>query len=400
MRIAVSGLGVISAIGHGTGEVFDSLRTGRGGVGPLTLFKAPHDALVGEVRADDRELKALLGIPPAAAITRTALLGMIAAADALSDAGGDPGVDAGGNPALRTGFVNATSTGGMDLTERFFRHFATDPTRGRLRDVAGHECADSTRRIAARLGITGFTTTISTACSSAANAIILGAGLIRQGVVDRVVAGGTDALCRFTLGGFRSLGILDGAPCRPFDRSRAGLNLGEGAGYVVLQSEHTLTREPYGWLTGWANACDAFHQTASSATGEGAFRAMAGAIAMAGIAPQDIDYINAHGTGTPNNDASEAAALTRVFGDHTPPFGSTKPFTGHTLAAAGGIEAVISLLAIVHGAILPNLNFATPMDDHSPIPQTTLREGAEVKHVLSNSFGFGGNNSSLIFSAR
>ncbi|MDR2883319.1 MAG: beta-ketoacyl-[acyl-carrier-protein] synthase family protein [Alistipes sp.] len=396
MRIAVSGLGVVSAIGRGTGEVLDSLRSGRGGVGPLTLFEAPHTALVGEVRRDNRALKTVLGIDPAAVVARTALLGMIAAADALADAERAGG----GTDPRRTGLVNATSTGGMDLTEVFFRDFAADSTRGRLRNVVGHECADSTRRIAARLGVAGFTTTVSTACSSAANAIILGAGLIRQGVADRVVAGGTDALCRFTLGGFRSLGILDGAPCRPFDRSRAGLNLGEGAGYVVLQRDDTLTREPYGYLAGWANAGDAFHQTASSATGEGACRAMAGAIAMAGIAPRDVDYINAHGTGTPNNDASETAALARVFGEGVPPFGSTKPFTGHTLAAAGGIEAVISLLAIRHGVIFPNLNFATPMDADAPVPQTALREGADVRYVLSSSFGFGGNNSSLIFSAR
>ena len=392
MRIAVSGLGIISAIGHGTGEVLDSLRSGRSGVGPLTLFDAPHRALVGEVRYDNRALKIMLGISPKATVTRTALLGMIAATDALADAGG--------NADSRTGFVNATSTGGMDLTEVFYSDFAANDSRGRLRDVAGHECADSTRRIAARLGITGFTTTISTACSSAANAIILGAGLIRQGLVDRVVAGGTDALCRFTLGGFRSLGILDGEPCRPFDRSRAGLNLGEGAGYMVLQREDTLTREPYGYLTGYANAGDAFHQTASSATGEGAYQAMSDALKMSGVSPSDIGYINAHGTGTQNNDASEAAALTRIFGGCVPPFSSTKPFTGHTLAAAGGIEAVISLFAIAHGVIFPNLNFVNPMDDSSPVPQIVFREGVEIRHVLSNSFGFGGNNSSLIFSAR
>jgi 3-oxoacyl-[acyl-carrier-protein] synthase-1 len=392
MRIAVSGLGIISAIGRGTGEVFDSLRSGRGGVGPLTLFRAADSAVVGEVRCGNRELKSILGIAPETAVTRTALLGMVAAADALADAGDGTG--------LRTGLVNATSTGGMDLTEIFFEEFAADDSRGRLRDVAGHECSDSTHRIAAKLDIRGFTTTISTACSSAANAIIFGAGLIRHGIADRVVAGGTDALCRFTLGGFRSLGILDGEPCRPFDRSRAGLNLGEGAGYVVLQREDTLTREPYGFLTGWANAGDAFHQTASSTDGEGAYKAMFGAIAMAGLPPSEIDWINAHGTGTPNNDASEGAAIVRVFGDRVPPLSSVKPFTGHTLAAAGGIEAVISLLAIRHGTIFPNLNFTVPMEGHPLIPQTSLREGVEIRHVLSNSFGFGGNNSSLIFSAR
>jgi 3-oxoacyl-[acyl-carrier-protein] synthase-1 len=392
MRIAVSGLGIVSALGRGADEVLVSLRSGRSGVGPLTLFEAGLDAPVGEVRCDNHTLKAMLGIAPEITITRTALLGMVAAADAL--------VDAGGGAGLRTGLVNATSTGGMDLTELFFKDYASDNSRGRLRHIAGHECADSTHRIASHLGITGFTTTISTACSSAANAIILGAGLIRQGLAEMVVAGGTDALCRFTLGGFRSLGILDNEPCRPFDRSRAGLNLGEGAGYVVLQREDTLLREPYGFLTGWANANDAFHQTASSSCGEGAFRAMAEAIEMAGLSPKDVSYVNAHGTGTPNNDASEAAALVRIFGGAVPPFSSTKPFTGHTLAAAGGVEAVISLLAMKHGVIFPNLNFGLPMEEYPLVPHTTLDEGAEITHVLSNSFGFGGNNSSLLFSAR
>jgi 3-oxoacyl-[acyl-carrier-protein] synthase-1 len=351
-----------------------------------------HKPLVGEVKRDNRELKSLLGIAPEVTLTRTTLLGMIATADALADSGE--------NTTLRTGFVNATSTGGMDLTEEFFKEFADNDAKGRLRDVVGHECADSTRHIADRLGINGFTATISTACSSAANAIIFGAGLIRQGLADRVVAGGTDALCRFTLNGFRSLGILDTELCRPFDQSRAGLNLGEGAGYVVLQRDDTLTSEPWGYLSSWANANDAFHQTASSSVGEGAYRAMKQAIDMAGLAPSDISYINAHGTGTANNDASEAAALSRIFGEKIPPFSSTKPFTGHTLAAAGGIEAVISLLAIKFGVVFPNLNFTYPMEANSPIPQTILREGVVIKHVLSNSFGFGGNNSSLIFSAR
>ncbi len=396
MRIAVSGLGILSAAGRGSGPVLEALRRGHSGVGLLPLFDAALRVPVARVKQDNEALKAMLGLAPQAAVSRTALLGMVAAGDALSDALSDAG---GEEMGLKTGLVNATSTGGMDLTELFFNDFARDDSRGRLRNVVGHECADSTRRIAERLGITGFTTTISTACSSSANAIILGAGLIRQGIVDRVVAGGADALCRFTLWGFNSMMILDPEPCRPFDRSRAGLNLGEGAGYVVLQREDTLTREPYGYLRGYANANDAFHQTASSATGEGAYRAMTGAIRMAGLTPADIDHVNAHGTGTVNNDASEAAAIRRVFGSSIPPLSSTKPYTGHTLAAAGGIEAVISLLAIGHGTIFPNLGFTTPMDDNAPVPQTTLIEGAQVRHVLSNSFGFGGNNSSLLFSA-
>lgn len=394
MRIAVSGLGIISGIGYGTQEVFASLRDGRSGMGRVTLFDTLHDVPVCEVGYDNDALKRMLGLDPAATVTRTALLGMAAAGQALSDAGGNAAHGGG----LRTGLVSATSTGGMDRTEEFYRDFLDGG--GRLRDAVGHECADSTRRIAAHCGITGFSTTISTACSSAANAIMLGARLIRRGMLDRVVVGGTDALCRFTLNGFKSLMILDGAHCRPFDRTRAGLNLGEGAGYVVLQREDTLEREPYGYLTGYANANDAFHQTASSATGEGAYAAMRDAMAMAGLSPSEIGYVNAHGTGTPNNDASEGAALRRIFGDEMPPFSSTKQFTGHTLAAAGGIEAVLSLMAIGEGAVFPNLNFAEPMDETGLVPVTEFRDGMDIRNVLSNSFGFGGNNSTLIFSAR
>jgi 3-oxoacyl-[acyl-carrier-protein] synthase-1 len=391
MRIAVSGLGIISAMGTGVNETLAALRSSRSGVGEVSLFETVHRVPVCEVKRDNRALKAMLAIPVDAAISRTALLGMVAASQALADAGT--------GASLRTGLVSATSTGGMDLTENFFREFAVDDSKGRLRDVVGHECADSTARIARYCDITGFSTTISTACSSAANAIMFGAQLIKRGIVDRVVAGGTDALCRFTLNGFRSLAILSGEPCRPFDANRAGLNLGEGAGYVVLQRDDTLDKTPYGYLTGYANANDAFHQTASSAEGEGAYLAMSKALTMSGLSPADIDYINAHGTGTPNNDASEAVAFVRLFGGNLPPFSSTKPFTGHTLAAAGGIEAVISLLALKNGILVPNLNFATPMEEPKLRPQRALVEGVEIKHVLSNSFGFGGNNSTLIFSA-
>ena len=157
----------------------------------------------------------------------------------------------------------------MDRTEVFYADYLSNPVRGRLRDVAMHDCAASTLAIARHCGIEGYATTISTACSSAANAILAAARLIRCGIADRVVAGGTDALSLFTLGGFGSLMILDKKPCRPFDADRAGLNLGEGAGYIVLQREDTLQKEPYAYFAGGENTNDAYHQTASSATGEG-----------------------------------------------------------------------------------------------------------------------------------
>ena len=340
---------------------------------------------VGEVKRDNAALGELLGIPEREHPSRTALLGMAAAAQAVADAA----IPAGARVAL----VSGTSVGGMDLTENFYRDFRTDKAKGRLRDVAGHDCADSTQRIARYCGIGGYTATVSTACSSAANAIVTGALLLGSGMADYVVAGGTDALCRFTLNGFNSLSVLDREPCRPFDATRAGLNLGEGAGYLVLTHERPGMRT-YCRLTGYANANDAYHQTASSQTGEGAYRAMAGALALSGL--RCVDYINVHGTATPNNDLTEGTALRRLFGGQVPPFSSTKGYTGHALAAAGGIEAVLAVLAITHGLRYGNPGFAEPIPELGLHPVARTQE-ADVRSVLSNSFGFGGHCCSLIF---
>jgi len=210
-----------------------------------------------------------------------------------------------------------------------------------------------------------------------------------------------DALSRFTLNGFNSLMILDRDWCRPFDRHRKGLNLGEGAGYLVLESDRITGGDPdrrICRLSGFANANDAYHQTASSPGGEAAFRAMSEALSMGGIDTGEIGYVNAHGTGTENNDASEGTALVRLFGDDLPPFSSTKSFTGHTLGAAAGVEAVFSVMALKYGLLFPNLGFTEPMEEPGIVPVTEGKEGISLMHVLSNSFGFGGNNSTLIFS--
>lgn len=391
MSVYITGIGVISGIGRNVEENRAALCAGRSGLGPVTLFPTRHEVPVSEVKYTDTDLKELLGIPVTRTVSRTALLGAMAAREAFQDAG------IAGNRELRIGLISSTSVGGMDRTELFYPRFRQDDRSGRLREIAMHDCGASTGYIASLLGINGFITTISTACSSAANAIMLGARLIRQGRLDAVVAGGTDALCRFTLNGFASLMILDKAPCRPFDESRAGLNLGEGAGYVVLQSARGQARRPYGELAGYANANDAYHQTASSPEGEGPWLAMKTALERSGLQPAEIGYINVHGTGTPNNDLSEGKALERLFGSSVPPFSSTKAFTGHTLGAAGGIEAVFALLAIEQGLIFPNLNFRIPIRELNCRPETTIRKGREIRAVLSNSFGFGGNNTSLVF---
>jgi 3-oxoacyl-[acyl-carrier-protein] synthase-1 len=263
-----------------------------------------------------------------------------------------------------------------------------------------HPCGNSTNTLCTYLGITGYRTTLSTACSSGINAIIHAISLIRYGIIDRAVVGGVDSLSKFTLNGFNSLMILDKDFCKPFDQNRNGLNLGEGAGFLVIESEQSMKERqnlPLCKISGYANANDAFHQTASSPNGDGAFAAMTGALAMSGLVPNKIDYINAHGTGTPNNDMSESIALERVFGKTPPKFSSTKAYTGHTLGASASIEAVFSILALQNNIVFPNLNFHTKIEEVSIVPQQDLFE-TKVDHVLSNSFGFGGNNSSIIFS--
>ena len=192
--------------------------------------------------------------------------------------------------------------------------------------------------------------------------------------------------------------ILDNRNCRPFDASRNGLNLGEGAAFLVLESAESAQRrgvKAQAILSGYGNACDAFHQTASSDEGEGAYRAMQEALQQAGLQPADIDYINAHGTGTSNNDLSESRAMRRLFGDNMPPVSSTKPFTGHTTSASGSIEAVFCILALQHGFIPVNLNWSQQMEDGITPVHQPLRK--ELRHVLCNAFGFGGNDSSMLF---
>ena len=339
-KIYVTGLGVISGIGKGVEENLDSLKAGKHGMGKITLFPTALDVPVSEVKQSNEELKKLLSLPSGKTYSRTALLGLWAAQGAARDAELD-------FTSPRIGLISSTSIGGMDASERFYASFREDNRKGRLRDIISHDCGSSTEMIAAYLGVKGTVTTLSTACSSAANAIMLGARLIRHGLLDAVLVGGTDALCE---------------------------------------------------LSGYANANEAYHQTGSSPDGDGPFLSMSQAIASAGLTAGAIDYINVHGTGTPSNDASEGKAIRRIFDTRIPPFSSVKAFIGHTLGASEGIEAVYSVLSIRHGLIYPNLNFHLSDEESGLIPETVFRSGLPIRHVLSNSFGFGGNNSSLVFS--
>ena len=387
MSIKVCGLGVVSSLGVGYAENLRSLQGGVCGIAPLTLFESEIKSPVGEVKFSNLEIKNILNISPERSISRTALLATLAVKEALNDAEI--------SSEKRVGLISATSVGGMDLTEDFYREYMVNPNGGRLRNVVGHDCASSTDFVAEYCQISGFCTTISTACSSAANAVIMGAQMLESGMLDYVIVGGVDPLCRFTYNGFNSLKILDTEFCCPMDSDRKGLNLGEGAGYIVLTKDNKAKKE-YCNLVGYANANDAFHQTASSENGEGAYRAMKEALGMSNI--ERVDYINLHGTGTPNNDSSEAAAIRRLFKENIPACSSTKTFTGHTLAAAGGIEAVFSVMSLREKMLWQNLRFKNPIAPYDIIPLCKNEIKNDVKSVMSNSFGFGGNCSSLIFS--
>lgn len=397
-RVVVTGMGIVSAIGNNVDEVFRSLKSGKAGLGSVTCFETHYrdEIPVAEVKLSRRDLQESLKPTPAKSVrTRASLMGIKAVAEALKSAA--PSHD----KHQRIGLISSTSVGGMDRTEFFFPDYLEDNNKGRIREVKGHDCASSTLDIADYFQIKDFATTISTACSSSANAIMLGARMIKNDMLDKVVVGGVDALTKFTVNGFNSLMILDRAPCRPFDDSRSGLNIGEGAAFLVIESEASAVKSGKKILAevaGYGNACDAFHQTASSPEGIGPALAMEKALDVAGLKPEDISYVNVHGTGTPNNDLSEGKAMSKIFGNKLPPFSSTKQFTGHTLGAAGAIEAVISILSLNNAIIFPNLNFVTPMKELPLVPVTKLTENTQLTHVLSNSFGFGGNNTTLIFS--
>lgn len=393
--VFVAGLGIISAIGDNIAECLSAFEDERAGMGDISYLETVHRQKipVAEVKGSNEELAFRAGV--SSKISRTALLSLIAAKEALDNAAIE------NRSSLLTGFVSANTVGGMDKTEKFFADFLSDPRKGKLRDTIQHECGSITEWVADQLNIRDYITTISTACSSSANAIFFGARLIKHGMLDVVVAGGTDALTKFTLNGFNTLMILDQQYCKPFDEHRKGLNLGEGAGYVVLVSGRvaaSLRAGLYCKLSGYCNANDAYHQTASSPDGTGSWLAMKGALERSGLQPSDIDYINLHGTGTQNNDMAEGAAIKRLFDPHYPRMSSTKSFTGHTLGASGGIEAVFSALSVKKGLIYPNLRLQTPMTELPFVPETTFSKNELIKHVMSNSFGFGGNCSSLIFS--
>jgi 3-oxoacyl-[acyl-carrier-protein] synthase-1 len=393
MNIYAAGLGLVSSLGIGVSRNYEMLLNEKHGI---NSFSQDIDPLlegfpVARLKMHNSELAGLTGLSPC--LPRTVFLSLVAANEAIENSGLDIN-------KYRSGFISATTVGGIDLTEKFFISYGKNRQKGNLRNIINHECGKVTDLVAEEIKANTYVSTISTACSSSANSIILAARLIKEGRLDVAIAGGADCLAAFTLNGFNSLLLLDPDLCIPFDARRKGLNIGEGAGYIILVSERLVEAgmvTPVARLSGYSNVCDAFHQTATSPEGKGPYISMSGAIQMAGISPWMINYINAHGTATVNNDNTEANAICRLFENKVPALSSTKSYMGHTLGASGAIEAIISILSISNSVAFPNLRFREPIPEIHLMPITRVQH-FPVDHVLTNSFGFGGNCSSLVFS--
>ena len=392
-RVFITGMGVISAVGNSLAENRSALRAGQGGITLSHHLPTRYAGILpfGEVPIVTDDLKKKLSVTDPG-ITRTTLLALHAFREAIADAGLTDSVLSDPSTAL----VGATTVGGMCLTDELYRD-TSGPCEGSA-FLPSYDCASVHMYLQDRYTMQGFATTINTACSSSANAIQFGARLVRNGRARRAIVGGTDSLAKFTINGFNALQILSTGNCRPFDRDRSGLNLGEGAAFLVLEGEDALAsgKKIYAELTGYCNTNDAFHPSALSAEGDGPFLAMKGALLSAGLNARQIDFINTHGTATENNDQAESRAMVRLFGE-PPPFTSTKSYTGHTLGAAGAIEAVYSALSLQHQEMYASLNFEQPIPGIGLRPVRAYR-AYPLQHVMSNSFGFGGNCTSLIFS--
>ena len=389
----ITGMGIISSIGTSLHENRQSLIDEKSGISQLEFYPTAYAGKLpcGEIKISSATLNQKLFSQPDPAITRTGLLVIHAAEEAVRDSG----LSKAQLSSTETALIGASTVGGMCLTDEIF-HDAHARSEG-TPYTSSYDFASATLVAQKRFGILGEVSTINTACSSSANAISFGARLISHGFARRALVGGADSLAKFTINGFNALNILSDKPCAPFDRDRNGLNLGEGAAFLVLEREEDVKgKRIYATLSGFGNSNDAFHPSSISPEGDGPYLSMKRALEKAGINPAEINYVNAHGTGTENNDETESRAMQRLFGS-PPPFASTKSYTGHTLGASGAIEAVYSILSLTHQELYPSLQFNNPIPETKFEPLKHYRKQS-IQHVMSNSFGFGGNCTTLIFS--
>jgi 3-oxoacyl-[acyl-carrier-protein] synthase II len=394
-RVAITGMGIFCSTGKDVEEFAHSLKEGRTGIGPITLFDTSKypckiGAEIRNYRPEEffkkKELKKL---------SRTDQFGLIASEEAVKTSA------IRSYPSEEVGVCLGAGAGGMFEAETYHREILV---KGKSKPSLIWPFIPSytTDRVAEKFGFSGPKFTVTTACSSSATAVGYGADLILTGKSKAIVCGGSEALSELTFGGFNSLKATDPSPCRPFDRKRAGMSLGEGAGILILEDLDEAERRGVKIIAeflGYGIGGEAYHITAPEPTGIGGARIMKEAIEESGIPVTEVDYINAHGTGTPLNDKAETISIKNVFGERAYwiPVSSIKSSVGHCLGSAGAIEAVASILSIIHQFIPPTLNHQRGDEDCDLDYVPGKSRHAEVGVVLSNSFAFGGNCTSLVF---
>jgi len=391
-RVVVTGLGAVSPFGAGVKAFWEGLASGRCAIGPITLIETEgfRSRIAAEVPAASVDR-----LPASRRRSRADRFGLAAAAEAVEDAALSRA------ELARAALVVGAVGGGMLETEAWYwARVRGEAAPDALRALAPVLPCSHAEVIGRRLGLGGPRETVVMACSSGAAALSMAADLIEAGSAPCALAGGVDAITRICYMGFNALKLLDPEPCRPFDRDRRGMSIGEGAAFLMLESDaHARARgaRVYAELAGHAMTTDAYHVTAPHPDGEGMIAAIRGALARARLAPGDVGYANAHGTATPQNDRIEGLALARVFGEGRLLVSSNKSQIGHTMAAAGSLEAAATVLALTNGLVPATVNLTT-IDPDVPfdcVPRTP--RSAPLGAAISNSFGFGGQNVTLAF---
>jgi 3-oxoacyl-[acyl-carrier-protein] synthase II len=394
-RVVITGIGIFCSIGTSVEEFLQSLRAGRSGIGPISLFDtSKYPSKIGAEISDYRPGE-FFPKKESNRLSRTDQFALIAAEEAVKDSGMHSY-----SPA-EVGICLGAGAGGMFEAEAYHREILL---KGKSKPslLLPFIPSFTTGRVAERFGFSGPKATVTTACSSSATSIGYGADLIRDGKAKAVVCGGSDALSELTFGGFNSLKAMDPSPCKPFDGKRAGMSLGEGAAILILESlEEAVKRgaEIRAEFLGYGIGGEAYHITAPEPTGTAEARIMGEAIEESGIKSCEIDYINAHGTGTPLNDKVESLSIKKVFGEraYSIPVSSIKSMVGHCLGSAGAIEAVASIISIIQGFVPPTVNHQEGDEDCDLDYVRGNCRRMKVNVVLSNSFAFGGNCTTLIF---
>jgi len=396
--IYITGMGMNCSLGWTPEEIHASLiSNAQPGITDIEILNTRHRGAfpVGEIKRETIDLRSEITNLQGYELNRTVILATKAVDQALEQA--RHAHRAGG----RLGLISGTTVGGMDSSEDGY----IDHVAGRLHPSNFFQLGDAgfcAEFLANRIGGVQYLSTITTACSSSLNAIGNAVQLLRAGQLDIAIAGGADALCRFTINGFNSFMLLDQNRCRPFDATRSGINLGEGAAYFVLETEASLQRtgnKPIAKITGFGNHNDSFHPSSNSPEGNGIQLSMRSAMKQAQTSLDDVDYILTHGTGTPNNDASEGKALHSLFSEgNIPDYISLKSSFGHTLAASGAINAGVGITSILTGTKYSNYNWNTSMPELESGPLTTTLQGQEVNNIIINANGMGGYCSSMVLS--